>query len=180
VRGRARLEGEFGQKLGKAMVPEIRAEREKLFDRLIERRLTRKSVSLEDGALVSGAATEFELFDLYAREDHRAVRVIESRFDFSPLFGPEFHARLLGMAKFLELLKACAPSLISNENFNSIGYTYKQKPLQKKKLLPSPRPARALEKLHNSEALFTEYSGIIYLDYLRSARKKDAAAPGGE
>ncbi len=180
VRGRARLEGEIGQKLGKLKVPELSAEREKLFDRLIERRLTRKSVNLEEGALVSGAATEFELFDLYARDDHRALRVIESRFDFSPLFGPEFHARLLGMAKFLELLKTQAPALILNENFNSIGYTYKQKPLQKKKLLLSARPARsrALEKLHNSEARFTEYSGLLYLYYLRSARKK--AAPAAE
>ncbi len=168
VRGRARLEGELGSKLGKKQVPEIKPGQEKLFDRLVQRRHLRKTARLEIGALVRSPSTEVEVFDLYSRTDHRAIEVIESRFDFCSLFGADFQGRLVGIVRLIELLKSNNPELIVNENFNQVGYTYPEKQVDTKNLGPAnTRPGGARQKLHDSRALFHQYSGIVYLHYLR-------------
>lgn len=173
VRGRVRLEGELGKKLGKSQIPDLQPERDKLLDRLIQRRRKKKIARLEIGSLIRAEATEVELFDLYSQPDHQAIQVIESLFDFSSIFGAEFQARLLGMAKLIDLLKSKCPNLIRNENFNQVGYTYREKQVERKTIwLPRNSKARSREKLHNPYELFREYSGIIYLHYLRKSRQK--------
>lgn len=172
VRARVRMEGALAQKMGKATVPELSLERQKLFDRIIQRRKEKKISRQEFGDLIPGASTEVEIFDLYSRESHQAIQVIESRFEFSSIFGQDFQARLLGIARFLDLLKSKNPEISVNETFNQVGYTYRDKPAEKKLFfLPAGKNTPAREKLHNSYTLFNEYSAIIYLHYLRKLKQ---------
>jgi len=181
VRGRIRLSGGMEKKVGNFDLSAMDLDREKIFDLMVKRRRDRKKSKIEFGSLTAGeTGTEVELFDLYGKNDHTAVRVIESEFDFSGLFGPGFQARLLGLKKMVDLLREKSAGLIVDESFNRIGYTYREKPVDQKRSLSLVREGRtkSREKLHSSQALFTGHSSLIYLHYLRqkvSAQKQGPA-----
>jgi len=171
VRGRIRLGGEIQARVGATELSELEMDREKFFDLIIKFRRDRKQRKAEIGELLPGeASTEVEVFDLYAQKEHTAVRVIESEFDFAKLFG--LQARLLGFKKLVELLRKSAPEMMVDESFNKTGYTFREKPVDKKQALRLAQSGktRSREKLHSSQAHFTEHSGLIYLYYLGQKR----------
>ena len=176
VRGRIRLSSGFKHKVGKLEIPDMDQGRQNRFDKMIKSFRERKKRNPEFGSTEpSETGTEVEALDIYAQQEHVAVRVIESEFDFSGLFGPGFQGRLLGVRKFLELLRSSAPEMVVDDNFIKAGYAYPTKPVDQKQLLRFTQSGRAKtgEKLHSSQAMFTEYSGLAYLYYLRKKRSEE-------
>lgn len=168
VRGRIRLGGELKARVGATELTAMEMDREKIFDLIIKFRRDRRQRKAETGQLLPGeASTEVEIFDLYPVNDPMAVRVIESEFDFEQLFG--LKARLLGFKKLVELLRRSAPEMLVDESFNKTGYTFREKPVDKKQALRLAQSGKtkSREKLHSSQANFTEHSGLIYLYHLR-------------
>jgi len=176
VRGRIRLCSGFKQKLGKLEIPDMELGRQNMFDMMIKSQRERKKRNPEFGSTEpSETGTEVEVLDIYAQKEHVAVRVIESEFDFSGLFGPGFQGRLLGVRKFLELLRSSAPEMVVDDNFIKAGYAYPTKPMDQKMAMRFAQGGRAKtgEKLHSSSAMFTEYSGLAYLYYLRKKMSEE-------
>jgi hypothetical protein len=173
VRGRVRLAGDLLNKQGKVELPKMEIDEGNVFNLLVKSRRDRARRKLSIGDLQKGEyGTEVELFDLYTQKDFIAVRVIESEFDFTGLFGAGYKGQLLGMRKLTDWLCAKAPQLAVDESFTRVAYTYREKPVDKpaSSRLPSPGPAKSREKLHSSQAMFTSHSGLIYLDYIRQKR----------
>ena len=170
VRGRIRLGPEFQKKVGKLEMADLDQGRGKIFDMMIKSRRDRKKSKAQIGSLEKGeTGTEVEVLDIYSKKEHVAVRVIESEFDFSGLFGPGFGARLVGVKKLLELLRVSAPEMIVDDTFIKAGYVYRERQVDKKQGpgVAQSRTAKSREKLHSSQAMFTEHSGLTYLYYLR-------------
>jgi len=175
ARGRIRLGGEFKARVGEVELADMEMDREKTFDLLIKFRRDRKQRKSKIGDLEQAETrTEVGVLDLYMRSGHTAFRVIESEFDFSSLFGTA--ARLIGFKKLAELLRNSAPQLIVDDTFNKTSYVFREKPVDKKfsPALSRSAKTKSREKLHSSQALFTEHSGLIYLEALRKrvAEKK--------
>jgi len=178
VRGRIGLEGEFRKRLGGFRMPEEIIEKDSIFERYMERRREKKRAKLGVGDLISGEVrSEVEVFDLYPRpvlgkkevEEHIGVRVIESEFDFSSIFGGSFQPRLLGITRLREFLKERAKFLIVDDSFIGLRYAYSERPVSGRMPMPLSLGLRkrAQEKLHSMQALFNEYSSLIYLHHLR-------------
>jgi len=178
VRGRIGLEGELKKRVARFKIPEALIDKDSVFERYMQRMSEKKRSKLSVGDLISGEVrSEVELFDLYPRpvlgkkefEEHIGVRVIESEFDFSSIFGGSFQPRLLGITRLREFLKERANFLIVDENFIVMRYAYSEKPVSGG--LPMPLSLglrkRAQEKLHSMQALFNEYSSLLYLHHLR-------------
>jgi len=173
VRGRVRLAGDLLKKAGKVDLSEMEMETGNIFDLLVKGRRDRAQRKLSIGDLQKGESnTEVELFDLYAQNDFTAVRVIESEFDFTGLFGEGFRGQLLGMRKFTDWLCAKAPQLVVEESFTRVAYTYRDKPVDKPTTsqFTATGPGKSREKLHSSQAGFTAHSGLIYLYHLRQKK----------
>jgi hypothetical protein len=170
VRGRVRLGFALSRKLGKLEMPDMDQDRGKIFDLMIKSRRDKKKRKFQGGNPEAGeTGTEMEVLDIYCRNEHAAVRVVESEFDFSGLFGPGFQARLVGVKKFRELLRSSAPEMIVDDTFIKAGYAYRERPLATKQSRRFARSgmAKSREKLHSIQAMFTEHSGMAYLYFLR-------------
>jgi hypothetical protein len=180
VRGRIRTGPEFKNKLGKLEVPDLGMNDGDIFNNMIKSRRERRKKKPPAGFKEpSETGTEVEVLDIYSASEHAAVRVIESEFDFTGMFGPGFQPRLLGVKKFLELLRTSAPGMVVDDNFIRAGYNYREKPVDQKQALRFVQSgmAKTRAKLHSSQASFTEYSSLVYLYCLRrkmAAAKKDA------
>jgi hypothetical protein len=168
ARGRIRLSGELKSRVGAADLSSMEMDREKIFDLMIKLRRDRRERKAGIGDFEQAeTSTEVEVLDLYSKNEYEAVRVIESEFDFEPLLG--LKPRLIGFKKLLEFLREKAPQMIVDESFNKTGYTYREKPVERKqsRRLAESGKAKSREKLHSSQALFTQHSGLIYLYHLK-------------
>lgn len=115
----------------------------------------------------------FEIVDLYRKSSPRAVRLVESEFDFSGL-GPEMTpSGLLNFTSILNTIKDRAPDAIFDASYNLVGYASAETPTEdkvKSDLIAELGITQGQKKTYDSRSSFNDFSARLYLHYLRSRK----------
>jgi len=141
------------------------------FERYLKRR-RQKKLEKAKAPIPQPLAKDFLIvFDLYSKSDFTGIRILESEFDFTEMFGREIQSQAIRMERFIKLLKEKSPNLIIDDNFTRQEYYFKEKPTTEALGIATFFGQSQANYLHSSYATFSNYSSRIFLHYLREARK---------
>ena len=118
-----------------------------------------------------------EIMDLYLQSATRAVRVVESEFDYRGLGESMSPSGLLNFYLILAALTRGAPDCPIDVAFNAVGYTMRETPKEdsvRDQLNANLGLSENAKKLFDNRAHFDNFSARVFLHHLR--RKK--AGPG--
>lgn len=119
-----------------------------------------------------------EVVDLYRKSSPRALRMVESEFDYRGLGDAMSPSGLLNYTAILNNIIERAGDVPVDKTFYSVGYAVRELPRENKirsELETAMGTSNSIKKFYDNRAVFDDFSAMIYLHHLRKSKTAEKA-----